>query len=332
MTTELQKYQIEINTQIQNIFISKIKNTKLKEISDYVLLGGKRLRPAIGLDIFNSISKISGLNSLNGVNSLNNSLENIHTVIFPLIISIELLHNTSLILDDLPSMDNDIIRRGRQTIHRKYGVTCAHILATFLTQQSFHLWINSINSFCQINKDNETIIYQTIPLLQKYYSKQMNLATQGQYFDLFAVKESLEIRFLNQLVENLFIDDKILTKNMNRSKIPKIVLKSCLLKTAPFFVTAFVGGYLLGGGEINQSQKVQNMGELFGLLFQISDDFLDTNEDHKWDNYVVCVGENRARQVFIEIWNFFETNMKQLRIWSKLFEEIKIILFKRCKI
>ena len=312
----LSKYQNYINTELNNNFLIAIKrNPKLHEMSSHAIQGGKRLRPAIAYDIFQSISSHPNSSYTEAINNM--------------IISIELLHSTSLIIDDLPSMDNDIERRGKPTIHHKYGTTAAHILAMFFIQKSFQFWTESVNNL-DISNLNPNILNE----VQTYYTQQMNLATQGQYFDLFAVKENLDDSFLQQLVTLNLNNLNIETETQSTQSI---ILKSCLLKTAPFFVIAFIGGYLLGksqNGEIIKDKlaisEVKEIGELFGLAFQISDDFLDINEDNKWDNYVVCVGKTKAYSTFNKIWNSLETKMKHLNIWSPFFIELKNILFKRC--
>ena len=88
-------------------------NKVLYDISKHTLYSGKRIRPLIAIDIFNSITKHLDRKTViekGLVSKLNN-----------LSLGVELLHNASLIIDDLPSMDNDTMRRGKLTLHIKYS-------------------------------------------------------------------------------------------------------------------------------------------------------------------------------------------------------------------
>ena len=114
----IKKYQDLINFHINETYLPSIKNNKLRDIIGYSLKGGKRLRSMIVLDLSYNIS--------------NNYL-------FNMALSIELLHNASLIMDDLPCMDDDKYRRGRECVHIKYGVRPAKLAAYFLFFESFKL-------------------------------------------------------------------------------------------------------------------------------------------------------------------------------------------------
>lgn len=87
--------------------LSKLSN--FKEPAYYALMGGKRLRPILLLEIARHYK--SKINSI------------------PLALSIEYLHSSSLIIDDMPHFDNDNIRRNKETVHYKYGNDVAHLLA-----------------------------------------------------------------------------------------------------------------------------------------------------------------------------------------------------------
>ncbi len=80
-------------------FIENEENVKLKEIMKYSLTDGKRIRPIIAFLTFKN---------------LNQNLNFDEQKFSRLILIPELLHNISLIIDDLPCMDNDLYRRGKE--------------------------------------------------------------------------------------------------------------------------------------------------------------------------------------------------------------------------
>ena len=75
-------------------------------------------------------------------------------------LGIEMIHNSSLIIDDLPCMDNDDYRRGKLTIHKKYGVPLALQLSIILLRKSFHKIFDTLK---QLDKSTEKLyIYNFI--------------------------------------------------------------------------------------------------------------------------------------------------------------------------
>ncbi len=95
---------------ISNIAESKIKNPSVNKLYDSLLYyfaeKGKMLRPKLMLTIGKDIKA-----NLDYITEFSTSLE--------------MIHNYSLIHDDLPSMDNDDYRRGRLTLHKKYSESTA---------------------------------------------------------------------------------------------------------------------------------------------------------------------------------------------------------------
>ena len=120
--------------------LSLIKNNKkgktLYLVSKSLLRNGKKIRPLIFLNIVEARSFT------------------FDSDISRLAISIEMLHCASLIIDDLPSMDNDKLRRGEETVHVKYGVKKAHMLANKYILEA----IGNILEICGRNKDDEPCI------------------------------------------------------------------------------------------------------------------------------------------------------------------------------
>ncbi|MGQ9708620.1 MAG: polyprenyl synthetase family protein [bacterium] len=98
----------------------------LRRAMRYAVLGkGKRLRPILVLESF----KACGGTRRNWI--------------MPFCCGIELIHNFSLIHDDLPSMDNDDLRRGRPTLHRRFDEGTAILAADALLALAFELFASS---------------------------------------------------------------------------------------------------------------------------------------------------------------------------------------------
>lgn len=162
----LKIYKERVNILLEN-FVNKIEDNDLKQMVEYSLFGGKRLRSIICLYLLDKFS-----------------LKNDNIVI-----GIEFLHCASLILDDLPCMDNDEFRRGMQTFHKRYGRKNAYIVANYLFTE-FNKFVVNIN-------DNK---------LLTYIFKNLILIVKGQYCDL-----GLEIKINNEKKEDIIYKNNLKT-------------------------------------------------------------------------------------------------------------------------
>lgn len=157
--------------------------------------------------------------------------------------SLELIHNYSLIHDDLPAMDNDDYRRGLLTIHKKFSEATAILTGDFLLTKAFE-FVSSVSSH---NIDLNYI--KAINELAKNSNEHGMLG--GQFKDL-------NLQYLSSF-ENLF--------SMYEGK------------TSALFKSSFkIPGILLGKDQ-DFINKLDEIGRLFGLYFQIKDDFDDREED-----------------------------------------------------
>src|SRR5215208_5841847 len=93
-----------------------------------VRAGGKRLRPLLALAAAESVAAISG--------SAMSSHEACARAM-PLACALELIHTSSLVHDDLPAMDNDVLRRGLPTLHVVHGEGMAILGGDALLTEAF---------------------------------------------------------------------------------------------------------------------------------------------------------------------------------------------------
>ena len=107
-------YQQAIEAYLDGIFTAEGKPYgRLQESIRYSLLaGGKRIRPVLTLEF----ARLGGIDC-----------------------ALELVHNYSLIHDDLPCMDDDDLRRGKPTNHKVYGETLAVLAGDAMQPEAFRL-------------------------------------------------------------------------------------------------------------------------------------------------------------------------------------------------
>lgn len=95
---------------------------QLLQAAKYALLnGGKRVRPILGLLSFDLLNKGNTPRK----------------TVIEVLLSLEFLHAYSLVHDDLPALDNDVLRRGKPTVWKKYGEANALLAGDLLNTLAF---------------------------------------------------------------------------------------------------------------------------------------------------------------------------------------------------
>jgi len=247
----MEQLQNEINNKINEYILTNSNNDSEKELLEHIFQGGKRLRPMICLAIGKSFNK--------------------NYQILDMALAIELIHNSSLIIDDLPCMDNDEYRRGLKTIHAKYGESTAIQIAIKLMMDA----INKIYGVIKCLPNNMTKIYKINNVLYKNLGR--DGLPMGQYIDLSFLKN------------NKFT-------NINRKEHNDLIFK----KTTTLFNLSFMLSYLLYVNDENKIATMEKTSKWFGLAFQLYDDFLDINQDKEANspNYINQFGYNETLILF----------------------------------
>ncbi|MBS3971657.1 MAG: polyprenyl synthetase family protein [Erysipelotrichia bacterium] len=156
-------------------------------------------------------------------------------------LALECVHAYSLIHDDLPSMDNDTIRRNQPTNHLVYGEATALLAGDGLLTKAFDLIAHS--------GYNDHVKVELIKLL----SRKAGLSGMilGQQLDMEFEKQDITM------------DDYV---------------KMSALKTGQLFAAALMGAAIISNDETRLSHY-QVLGENFGVAFQIQDDLLEVTSD-----------------------------------------------------
>lgn len=264
-------------------YVLSINNPSLRDAIKYSLLaGGKRIRPILFLEVIKSY----GLNPLDYLD---------------IAISLELIHTYSLIHDDLPSMDNDSIRRGKPTLHIAYGESTAILAGDALLTDSFRL----ISSSLILDSNIKTKLIEV--LSEKTGSNGMIM---GQMLDLASEGAELPLFDLDQMYEK---------------------------KTSNLIVASLVMGAIVS--DEKNTQLWSNLGFILGLLFQIQDDVLEetlsvdiigkTKSDtiRKKPTYVSILGLNETKMHILKLENEITKIINKLKLFdSSLYQLILKII------
>ena len=186
-----------------------------------VFAGGKRFRPALCL----AVGQMFGAESESLLKTA---------------AAIEMIHTYSLIHDDLPAMDDDDLRRGRLTCHKKFDEATA-ILAGDVLQTA---------AFQAIAEDEQLPDKIRVKLISELAKSAAKMAA-GQQLDLEAEGTDVSAAELETIHRH---------------------------KTGAMISVSAKAGAIIAGANAAQLNAITNYGESLGLLFQITDDVLDATQ------------------------------------------------------
>ena len=191
-----------------------------------VLDGGKRLRPLLVIAASRAAGHAHPTASLRAA------------------CAVELIHAYSLVHDDLPCMDNDVLRRGKPTVHVQYGEAPALLAGDALQALAFDLLVPDDGS--------QTAELSVTLCRQLARAAGVNGMAGGQAIDLASVGIALDQARLEQ---------------MHR------------LKTGALLHASVTMGAACGGVTGLAAQALSDFGWHLGLAFQVVDDILDVVAD-----------------------------------------------------
>jgi geranylgeranyl pyrophosphate synthase len=200
--------------------------------------GGKRLRPLLTLAAAEAIAARQG-----------QDLQRASALALPCACALELIHTYSLVHDDLPSMDNDVIRRGRPTAHVVYGEGQAILSGDALLTEAFAL-------LAREPRDAEGLAPAT--LAQRKIS---TIALIGEAAGATGMVGGQAID-LRAATSGAILDADAL-RDMHRRK------------TGALIRAAALAGATMAGAEAPLCETIDIYASQVGLAFQIVDDILD---------------------------------------------------------
>ena len=201
--------------------------------------------------------------------------------------AVECIHAYSLIHDDLPCMDDDNIRRGKPTTHRKFGESTAILAGNSLLTISFEI-LSSKRLDLPSNIKNELINLISI------CSGHSGVAG-GQYLDLDYEKKKVS---------------KYKIIEMQRKKTGMLFQFCCL---APVMISK----------RQKLFNKFSNIGSDIGLLFQITDDLIDYSGIAKNAGKRTRKDKKKGKATLISLLGYKNTINYSNKLKSRVFEQLK---------
>ena len=198
-----------------------------------VLDGGKRLRPLLVFAAYEAVATVSVAPQDSGNQSTLRAA-----------CAVELIHAYSLVHDDMPCMDNDVLRRGKPTVHVRYGQASALLAGDALQALAFEL----------LTPLDESVPFATQAHLCALLARAAGSAGMagGQAIDLASVGQKLTETQLREMHQ---------------------------CKTGALLHASVMMGALCDQPSPLQRQGLNLYGHAMGLAFQVVDDILDVTAD-----------------------------------------------------
>ena len=156
--------------------------------------------------------------------------------------AIEFIHTYSLIHDDLPALDNDDLRRGKPTCHKKFGEATAILAGDALLTLAFETIAAT-----PVDAERRVAILDEVSRA----AGTINGMVGGQVADLEAAGKRIAPEILEYIHHS---------------------------KTAALIRASIASGALCAGARAEDITRLRRFGECIGLLFQVTDDILDVEE------------------------------------------------------
>ncbi|MCH5341730.1 MAG: polyprenyl synthetase family protein [Acetatifactor sp.] len=247
-----------------------LQKTVIQAMNYSVLAGGKRLRPMLMLESY----RMCGGEGCE---------------IEPFLAAIEMIHTYSLVHDDLPAMDNDEYRRGRETTWKVYGETMGILAGDGLLNLAFE---TALQAFGRVNQADPKAMSRVAGALEVLARKAgIYGMIGGQTVDIEA--ETQESPVTGE--ELLFIHQ---------------------YKTAALIQASLTIGAILAGASPEQVQALEKCGEDLGVAFQIQDDILDVVGDSKELGKPVGSDQENHKQTYVTL-HGLEQSKEDVALFSK---------------
>lgn len=291
---DLKTFQDKYLFLIDEISISFIQKLDLaKNLKEAILYsytaGGKRIRPLLLLATLHAFSE--------------EVTKGLHTAC-----SLEFIHTSSLIHDDLPAMDNDDFRRGKLTNHKVFGEAAAILAGDALLVNAFEL-------ITLDERIDDTVKVKLLSLLAHNSGARGMIG--GQQLDIENEDKTLDLDLLKKINEH---------------------------KTGKLIEFALLAAAIIAKKEVSVLNTLKQVSYHIGIAFQIQDDILDvvgnksiigkpihSDEKNHKSTYVSLLGLERAKD---ELMNHYEKALNlldSLAMNGELLKEIFKLIVERDK-
>lgn len=257
---QLKKYASIVNQELEKyIDREKCPEEMLNQSMEYSLISsGKRIRPILMIWTYKLFKED-------------------YEEVFPYAVAMEMVHNFSLIHDDLPGIDNDDFRHGKPTNHKKFNEATAILAGDRLLNRAYMVISKDIE-----NSTDEAMKLRKIKCLNEF-SNAIDKMILGEYVDT---------EFEGKEISNEYLE------YMHKNKTGALIRASARI------------GAILAGASNNNLENITEYAESIGLAFQIKDDILSEIGNEKILGKPVGNDRERGKVTFVTKYGLEEAKRK----------------------
>ena len=226
---KLKKYQQMINSELEKYLRKQnCPEEILNQSMEYSLMaGGKRIRPILVMASYEIFKK------------------NVE-ICMPYAVAIEMVHNFSLIHDDLPGIDNDDFRHGKPTNHKQFNEATAILAGDALLNNAYIVLSQDLMKTMSKIEDNSEELENKLDIVNEF-STSVDRMIVGEYVDTEYEGKEISEQYLEYVHKN---------------------------KTGALLKLCVRMGAKLANCNKEDLEKLTNYADKIGLAFQIKDDIL----------------------------------------------------------
>ncbi len=271
--TEMKKRQDAVNRCIENYLPEEdgLQKIIIEALNYSILAGGKRIRPILLREFYAIYSKKN-----------NPETEPDFDRIEPFIAALEMIHTYSLVHDDLPAMDNDMLRRGKPTTHAKFGHANGVLAGDALLNYSVE---TVTKAFAEDDFSGEDCFDD---ITNTEWNKRV----------VKAMKLLYTRAGIYGMIGGQTVDVEKTGKPLTQDELDFIYeLKTCALISA-----SVLCGAVLGGAGVRDLALLEPLGSDIGMAFQIRDDILDIEGDEKVFGKPIGSDEKNCKTTWVTLY------------------------------
>lgn len=272
----LKMYQDIVNNELEKYLRKEECPEKtLNNSMEYSLMaGGKRIRPILVLATYQLFK------------------EDIEEAM-PFAVAIEMVHNFSLIHDDLPEVDNDDFRHGKPTNHKQFNHPTALLAGDGLLNQAYIVL-------------SDEILYSA----ENQYKE--NFCEKVRAFNEFS-------KAVGRMIAGEYLDTELEGKQISKEMLEYIHIN----KTGALLKLCVRMGAILAGASEKDLKKLTKYAENIGLAFQIKDDILSEEGDPKITGKPVGNDKEMGKCTYVSYYGLDGAKKELDKITQEAIEQLK---------
>lgn len=273
---ELKKYQNLVNTELEKYLRKDNCHEKILNNSvEYSLMaGGKRLRAILVIDTYKLFR-----------DDFEKSL--------PFSMALEMVHNFSLIHDDLPEVDDDDFRHGKPTNHKMFNHATALLAGDALFNQAY------ITISEEMRKNAENGNYD-------------NLKRNARAFNEFSIA-------VDRMIAGEYLDTELENQKISKELLQYIHEN----KTGALLKLSVRMGAILADAKDEDIEKLSSFADKIGLAFQIKDDILSEEGDQEITGKPVGNDKEHNKCTYVSYYGLDGAKEELNRIINEALEDLK---------